>query len=68
MSDDLTMAEIDFLRGLGSWSAAGERIGRIILLEKYVIASSRRVAWGGIDRERAIAFAKKELKKTNGRG
>lgn len=47
--NDATRFEIDFLRGLGSWSMAGSRTPRRELLVRYIEAAVKRENWDGID-------------------
>lgn len=62
MTPTPTDHEIEFIAGLGRWSAAGSRTPRRELLYRYIEAASLRVRWEEIDPEAAVAFARAVLR------
>jgi hypothetical protein len=56
-----TGAEIEFLRGLGTYSLPGQNIGKADLLRGYIQGAELRADWGRIDRRRILSFAKQHL-------
>jgi hypothetical protein len=56
-----TPQELEFLRGLGSYSVNGPYLDKKKLFQGYLNAAELRSTWGKIDRRRVIAFAKMRL-------
>jgi hypothetical protein len=52
-----TEHEVEWLRGLGLYTAHGAYLGRPALLRGYLDALSRRMDWRGLDRDLVRAAA-----------
>jgi len=60
INEDNTLHELRFLKRLGRWSEV-RGLSRRDLLQRYMLALTRRVRWDGIDVGRVRAFAAMEL-------
>lgn len=60
-SDWGTFSEINFIKGLGTFSMNGKNFPKKALLEGYLAGSQVRGNWGKIDKATVIEFAEKEL-------
>lgn len=59
-NEDATIHELRFLKRLGRWSEVKGQTRRD-LLQRYMIASAKRVRWDGIDAGRVRSFAAMEM-------
>ncbi len=65
-----TEVELAFIRGLGTHAKRyffTHPVSRVELLERYLQTTKTRVAWGNMDRERVIEYAKRQLKQAKRR-
>lgn len=58
-----TIEELRFITNIGSLSADGTKYTRAYLLRGYLDGSAKRTHWGGMDRDKILAAARKELQK-----
>lgn len=60
-----TASEIDFIKGIGTFSIQGKGglYSRKELLSGYISSCQLRAKWGSIDRSAVMDFAKMELAK-----
>ncbi len=59
-----TADELEFLRGLGAYCARPHN--RAELLRKYLTAAAHRIEWGRINKQKAIAMARRLLRNEQG--